>query len=501
MSTNQTADDGNEQPTITRRRSLQLAAAAGAAATIGASPASARTGDGIGGLDYSSDLAPDPEILMELTVAEHEGGTGDLSFTDDSGDNRSLKSEGFVLQTADRSSDPPEPMNPISLKASDIKAEEFDLFPRGETFEDADGDEQDLYWYESQHWSVSGLSLGEGDNNSLTLSGSSSGDSAELSDVEITSGVDRKVLQLVVDLSSGSLDVEIEDSSGSVATHTISSTGTSKIEQTRVGDLSTSLDDIQIVRFVDSSGGVDAKVFALNLDRESEWEFGTEQYVDSDDELDEQDVDPSEGTFSITSLDTLPSYLRDAPIEGKQLKVKQVARELPAEDVWIRAPELPDVSSYDRNLQIYYQFTTPSVYDVEGVSRSSVEYETGWPDDRYDSFGTAASTSRIDLDDEPDWEDDVESKSYTDQTGSLGSSGDESTLITGPSDTGTIAMLIEIPLSTDRLSDIEDSSMGGAVAAGEGGGILGWISSNPLLSGLGVAVVALRKRILGVLGS
>ena len=43
--------------------------------------------------------------------------------------------------------------------------------------------------------------------------------------------------------------------------------------------------------------------------------------------------------------------------------------------------------------------------------------------------------------------------------------------------------------------------MGGAVAAGEGGGILGWISSNPLLSGLGVAVVALRKRILGVLGS
>lgn len=509
MSQNQTADDGTEQTTITRRRTLQLAAATGAAATIGASPAAARTGDNIGGLDYSSDLAPDPEILMQLTISEHEAGTGDLSFTDDSGDTRSLQSEGFVLQTADRDADPMESLNPITLSAADIKAEEYELFPRGETYTDADDDEQDLNWYEAQHWTTSGLSLTEGSGTSLQLSASAGGDSATLSDVDISSGVDRKVLQLVLDLSAGSLDVEIEDSTGSVATKSITATGeTSIIIQTRVGDLSTSLDDIAAVRFSSPGGSTDAEIYALNLDRESEWEWGEEQYLDTsgdDDELDTQEVTPSSGTFSIKSLDTLPDYFREAPITNKQLKVKQVARELPAEDVWIRAPELPDVSSYDRSLQIYYQFTTPSVYDIEGVSRSSVEYETGWPDDRYETFGTAASTSRIDLDDDPDWEDDVEAKTYTDQTGSLGSSGDETTLISGPSDTGTIAMQIEIPMSTDRLSSLESSSMGGgAVAAGGSGpfaGIIGWISSNPALSGLAVAAVALRKRIMSLIGS
>jgi hypothetical protein len=501
----------NQQPTLSRRRALQGLAVAGSVVATGVGPASARTGDNIGGIDYSSDLAPDPEIMMSFTVSEHVGGEGDLSFTDDSGETRSLKTEGFVLQVADRDADPMVAENPVTISAKNIKAEEYDKFPRGATFEDADGDEQDLDWYDKQHWSTSGLSLTEGAGSSLQLTASAGGDSATLSDgVNITSGVDRKVLQLVLDLDGGSLDIEIEDSTGSVATETVSSTGDSIIVQTRIGDLGTTLDDISKVRFKSPSGSTDGEIYALNLDRDSEWEYGEEQYLDTsgdEDELDTQAVDPSSGTFSIKSLDTLPDYFRSADIENKQLDVRHVARELPMEDVWIRAPDMPDVSSYDKRLEIFYQFTTPSVYDIDSVTRSSVEYETGWPGDRYNVFETISGASRIDLDDSPDWEDDVESMSGTDQTGSIGSAGSETTLISSPSDTGTLAFRIEIPMSTDRLSTLESSSFGGAAVATSGGsgplgGVLPPVVSNNIAAVGGVltaAAVYWRSTILSIL--
>jgi hypothetical protein len=511
MSAESNDDDGIAQTDISRRRTLQLAAATGAVAMTGTGSVAARTGDNIGGIDYGSDLAPDPEILGSLTVASHVGGEGDLSFTDDSGETRSLESEGYQLQTADRDADPMVAANPVTISAASIKAEEYDKFPRGETYEDNDGDTQDLDWYEKTHWSTSGLSLSEGAGSSLQLSASSGGDSATLSDVSITSGIDRKVLQLVLDLDAGSLDVEIEDSTGSVATETVSSTGTSIIVQTRVGDLGTTLDDITKVRFKSPSGSTDAEVYALNLDRDSEWKYGEEQYLDTsgdEDQLDQRDVDPSSGSFSIKSLDTLPDYFRSADIENKELSVKQVGRELPAEDVWIRAPELADVSSYDRELQVFYQFTQPTVYDIDSPTRTSVEYETGWPGDRYNVFETISGASRIDLDDDPDYEDDVESLSGTDQTGSIGSAGSETTLISSPSDTGTLAFRIEIPMSSGRLSELESSSFGGAaVAAGGGGNPLGGILPGVIANNLSIAIATVtgaavywRSRLLSLLG-
>jgi len=490
-----------------------MAAAAGAVAAVG-STGSVAAQEEISGLDWDNELSPDPVIPGSQTVDEHVGGRPDLSYTDDNGDQSSLREHGYRLVEADESGDVPEAANSVTIAAANIHADEFTDWPRGQTFTNSDDEEEDVSGLDAQHWTDSGMSTSDGSGDSLDLSASADGDSTRFEDVEIESGIDRKRLQLVVDVDSVDSEVEIrvEDSSanqkivsidpdGDASTDSvlIASTGDSRVGQVPLGDLSTDLDDIAAVEIAAVGGAAELTIHGLNLDRESEWEFGTEQIVNSDDELDEETVREPNGDFSIMSLDTLPDYFAEADIDSVSYDVEIHASGLDDEHVWIRSTEASDVSSYEQILEIYYQFEVPTAYDLSDATIDSLDYESGWPSDRFDRLDAADGYGALDPE-EDDW-DDVDEISWTDKT-AIVSRDEEVELLSGLSASDVVGFRAEIPMSSDRLDSLTTSGSTAAVGV-SGGGPLAQLGSyaNWIFGGLVAGGVIFRKRLLGWIGS
>lgn len=498
--------------TSTRRNVLRVGAAGAVMLGAGVNPALAQDdGDDEISLDYDNELVLDPWVTGSHTVEEHVGGRSDLAYTDDEGEESNLADHGYVLAESDDDEDDPEAVNPVTFQAANILADEFTDFPRGETYENDDGDDEDVSALDATHWEDDGITTDDGSDDSLTLEGSSDGDTTRFEEVDIGSGIDRKRLQIVVDVDEveDTVEIRIEDSSEDQKVAKIDpdgdaddddvlidSEGDSRVGQVALGDLDTDLDDIVAIEIASVGGASELTIHGLNLDRESEWEFGEEQIVnDDDDELDTETVTEPDGDISIESLNSLPDYFSESDIKSVEYDIEIRASELPDSQAWVRSIEADDVSSYDRILQVYYEFESASAYDLENGELDDLLLVSEWPSDRLDRLDVADGYDSLDPD-EDDW-DDVDNISWTDKTEDI-SQGDEEELLSGLSNGDIVGFRAEIPMSDDRVDELSESMSSAAVSSSGSGPLekYGTLIYGGLVGGL----VVFRKQILGFLG-
>lgn len=497
---------------MTRRRFVQTAAVATAAAAT-AGTVSAQESDVP---NYASDLVQSPRLEATTTIAAHTADMEDVrEYINDNGELDSLANDGAVVADREESD---APHNPVTLRADKFNAYEYREFPRGETFdEDGDGDaDTDLNAVDAQHWAtdtsgtagsltVETVEAANGENAlHVTTASQTSGDVAlaTFTDFEITSGVDRKMAQLVANiksLDSGCVtEVRIKDSAGNVITLVIDSsadsgaittiataTATGLVYQEQIGEFTTSLDDIVELEIAVKDANIDLVLPAINLDKESEWEFGTQEFTNSDDELDSKTLKTPSGTFSITGLSSLPSVWTNAGIMDVQVDVEFRTEQLPSSQQKYR---WADASRYDyaNRLETLLGFELPTAYDLS-YSSTSLRDEVLFPDSRYLTGEYATGQSEM-----PTWDDvDDGNVSWTDQTGTYeNASVDDNITLTSSVSAGNLAV---VHLDVQMSDDERDS----ATASGGGAGGGPTSSSGGLFSGVkGLAVSA----VVGLLG-
>jgi hypothetical protein len=486
------------QARMGRRRFMQATAATATVAALGG-VASAQESE----VNFGSDVVQNPIVQKDMTIEEHTADmTSALEYINDSGELVSLADQGARVATNDEEDTA---HNPVTLRADKFATDEYSAFPRGETYEDADGNEQDLSALDAQHWStdesgtagsltfetVSGAN--GADALHVSTSGQTSGDVAKavLSDVEITSGIERKYLQLVASvdtLESGAVVyVRVRDSSSNVIAAKIdgsgdgtavdviaTGTGAGQAYQSQLGEFSTSLNDIVEVEIAVEGANADVTIPALNLDRESEWTYGEREFKNADDEIETETVSEPSGEFSITSLATLPEVFRDGSIMDVMITAEFLASKLPVAD---RRTRWADSSVYDyaNRLQTLVGFELPTAYALSYGSGKATD-EVLLPDQRYNEIGFSRESEL------PSWTDvDDDNVTWTDRTSQYESTDIGETVEITPSvSTGEVLVVFtDVFLSDDQRGTATtfSSGGGGAVMTGAGGGFLGSAAS------------------------
>lgn len=479
-----------------RRRFMAATAGTAAAVVAGSGVAAAASASEI---NFSSDVVQSPRVEFDVTVGEN---TGDMSsaleYINDSGEAVSLADDGASLRERP---DPDTVHNPVTLRADKFAAYEYREFPRGETY-DADGDGEansDLNAVDASHWTTDAtgtagtltLETVEGANGEdalrFTASGQASGDVAKatFSDVEITSGVDRKYLQLVsnVDqLASGAVVyVRVRDSAGTVIEAVIDSsadstavgtiataTGSGQVYQTQLGEFATSLSDIVELELAIADADADVTLPAINLDRESRWEYGTREYLNADDEIETETVVEPSGEFSITELASLPAVFLDGGIMDVASAVTFRTADLPSD---MRRARWGDADPYDfpHRLETLVGVEPPTAYDLSYANGRAVD-EVLFPDTRYNEVGFVRATEL------PTWEDvDDDKVSFTDRTSQIesGSIGSDVELTASVASDEVWVGYNDVLLDDGQRETATSSSGGGAVGPQKSGGFLG----------------------------
>lgn len=541
-----TTNDDLAERQVTRRRALGMGV--GAAVALGtAGTASAQETETEGQeitVNWGSDFAHDAWINGTVTVEEHLGDFSEFDYIADDGERANLEDDGFAL--AREPDDDSTPHNPVSLAAADFyrtaddgdreRLDEYAAFPRGVTYDDGDGDDEEaaVSALDATHWSVDNsstsgtLSVTDGANGSLDVSidSQASGDVARATldlssvgstDATITSGVARKFLQTVFDAdtlpagalvefavgdSTGGEVVASIDPSGDTSTEAVLSSGTgdSQVGQARVGELGT-IEDIQTLTIRVKDAAASITLHGLNLERESEWVFGQREETTTDDDgntiVETVDVVSPAGQYSVTSLDSL----NGTPFGGVSIAevvydVEMRASELPDAQVMARVKDTPDTYSKPKEAEVVAIFDSPSAYAL-GVSFENFLAEVALPSGRYVGAEVATGIAEIE-----DWND-VENVSWTSRTEAYDSVGKEVELLSSVTASDRSATRHRYLLDEDEVDALTASSGSSAVvmASGDGGGLGGQINmflsvALGLLGGLGVWF---RKDILGAL--
>lgn len=314
MSTSTPAERTESQPTISRRRAMQ-SAAAGIVVLAAGTPVAAA----------SEPLDPDAEV-----------GSGDpLAYVADDGTETTLTATGYAVRERPAED---EPHNPLSLSADRIDTAEFTDFPRGVT----DSDDNPISALDAAYWTLSSSSISatnttpESGGSGLTISASglSSGttETARFTDVAVDSGALRKQLQVgvnIVSLASGTtVEIAAEGKGGTQATAVIdpaatdtsridliaNATGTGIVYQVQLGELVSDMDGVNAIEIAINDADAEIELFALNTERESAWTLGETEVWNSEDEVIETNtIEEPSGTYSIATFDSL-----DEVFEGDQ---------------------------------------------------------------------------------------------------------------------------------------------------------------------------------------
>lgn len=505
-----TTDEFPLNAPVGRRQAMRIGAGA-AVATVGlgsSMPVSAASG-----LDFDSGLVQRPRITGSVTVATHEEDFEALDYVDDNGNHVSLRDLGAVIAPRE---DEDTPHNPISLRADRFLVDEYTAFPRGVTEEDADGNEVDVSALDASHWATDASGTAgsltvedDGDALRVAASGQASGDVAIAtfahSDFAIDSGEARKFLQTVLDIvelgSATIVDVIVRDSSGTEVTTTIdtdadpdadatiaTSTATGHVYQQQLGDLAngSSLETIEEVEIQIADGDADFTLNGLNLDRESAWSFGTEEYLNADDELDTRDVEEPSGSFSIVELASMDDVLRSGPIEDVSYEIELQASELPGATVDYEFVDTSDVYDRPRRFRGLFAFDVETAYDLSWSLGDLVD-DVLFPSGRYVEVGFAAGESEVPtLDDVDD-----DSVSLTDRTNTYkdASIEDEVVLSSSISSGSVTAVYVDVTVSEDEEDSIVSSGAVGAGAAQSDGWFSG-VKGTMMMIGAAVAGMA-----------
>ena len=506
---NDTTSDEDAQ-TVTKaaktpmtRRAFAAGVGAAAATAAGAGTAAAQESDDP---NWSGDYVQSPVIEETVTIDEHSSDMDSvLEYINDSGEIVEHSADVATREDADTVH------NPVTLRADRFATYEYREFPRGETFTNADDEEEDLNAVDAQHWTVdeSGTAgsttletvTAANGETALHVAASSqgSGDVAKFtfSDVDITSGVDRKYIQLVanvvglgadtavyiraVDSSSNAVETWIDSSADDTALGTIATaTGTGITYQAQTGEFSTSLDDISSIEITIEDGDGDLELPAINFDRESRWEFGTREYLDSDDEVQSETVYEPSGEYSITSFDSLAEVFRGNGIMGKTVDVELDVGDLEASATDYRWTDAGRYD-YENRLETLIGYELETAYDLSYSGGRAVD-EVLYPGSR---FLKARFSRQSDM---PSWSD-LEDLSWTDESGSYENAnvGDEVTPTSTINPGELLVFNFDVLMSSDEREEATAASGGaGGGPVSSGGGFFSSIWGILATAGAGV---------------
>lgn len=517
---------------LTRRRALQMTAlAAAATAGVGAGAGSVLAAFGDEDLDHASDYAHDPHIGGSVTVETHESDFGALDYIADDGSTTSLREDGYVIAEED---DPDTPHNPVTLAASGFVTEEYTAFPRGAKYDsdgdgDVDADDDGVRVVDATHWTKDAAgsagtgSISDGSSDTLVVSTSSqtSGDTMVFefdlstvadSDQTITDGMSRLFLQAVSDITTLESGVTVEfaviDSGGTEVTATYdpagdtstvgvmaNAAGDSQVGQESIGaledDAAVTLADIQKVQIRVNDANAEFTIQGLNLERSSKWEYGSQEYLDADSNVDTQTITEPSGNFSITDLASLGTAFDDAKIKNVTYDVEQRASELPLDKQHVRLEDLGDAYDRPHEIEIVYQFEAPSAYELD-VSHGGFNDVATFPGRRYLKVEAASGVAELE-----GW-DDVDDVAWTERTGDYSSVGQEVVLLSSVSATDRTVSHHRIEVDGPEADDMLGPA-GAAVGTGGGGSALVNLKT-VLLGVLGGLAVYKRKAIAAIFG-
>lgn len=478
---------------------MTAVAVAGAAASTGIASAAPS------GLNFESDLIPELRIEnVTATIGSVEGDMGALNYYDDAGEVQDLSERGAVV--APRESEDKK-WNPVSLRADKIADDAYYAYPRDETYEDANGDTQDLNVLDAMHWttdgsgSVGSISVSDketpasqtGLNVSTSSQGSGDTALASFTDGSQTDGVDRTYLQVgftVNSIESGTTfevrvrdgdgnyrAVEITDGGDTSNTNVIGSgTETSKVAQVQLGELSGTLNAIEELEIAVSDGNADVDLFALNAERSTRWGFGTQEYepASEDTDVDTQTVYQPSGTYSVTSYDALPDRVRNTTVNDLMVEVEFHGERLADRYVDF---EFGDAERYsqDQMFRLITNFDLPASYDLDLNISGDLTQEQMHPSSRYVTVRYLTGDhevydmSNVDENSEDDGSDDMDGA--TDATGKYdGSIGDTVTITTAVNQGQNHTVHHDIQVSDSEASEINADEEGGMEGGGGFGG-------------------------------
>lgn len=488
-------------------------------------------------VDFSHERAPDPWSPGTVVVDTHESDMAELEYIPDDyedGDSYASLTRDYGLVLGREPDEDDIPHNPVTIEAGNFSTDEYSLTPRDAVY-DKDGDgnaETDVSILDATHWTVdeSGSTgtltvADEGDGIRFTADAQADTDTVtatfDLStvadtDQTYTDGISRRFLAQVfdVDLLQTAATVEfaaVASDGTEIAATTATgqdmalesaiadSTGPSQVAQPRVGDIESEagveLSDIQTVEVRVHDADADILYHGVNLERTSAWEFGSNEFYDSNDEVldTEQVVEPT-GTFSITSIGSIPAPLDSAVVDSVEYDVEMLASKLPDEYVNARTQDLGDGYDKPQEFEIAVEFPWHEVdaYELESVSADNLMDESIYPGRRYIQSRVASDVAEFEA-----WSDlDDATWSSVDYPSS---SDTKVELLTSASAADRPAVHLRIEVS-DEVADGLTAGGGAPVAAdGEGGS---FDSLKTILMGLFMgAVVWKRKAIKAVVGS
>lgn len=528
-------DSSVAQDGLTRRQfAIGSATTAAALATTGTAAAQESTATEPSDvlLDYRSEFIQTPQIGATVSVERTGPDMSQFEYVADDDSTASLRDDGFDLVDAP---DDETPHNPVTIKASNILADEFREFPRGITYDDdsdSNTSEIPVSALDATHWSLSqatngSLSVSDGERDSLIVSSSSVADgetvSATLdlstvgsSDGTITSGMSRKFIQLLTDIdtltSGATVEIALVGSDGVEVTASIdpagdsstagvlsTSTGDSQVLEARVGELETdqgvSLADIQqvVIRINDADAAL--QIHGLNAERSSRWTFGREEYAETRDDgsttISTRDVVGPRGTFGVTDLGTLPEIWAQSDILSVTYDAVVEAESLASEQVLARSAPLGETYNYDESLEYLYTFTGPSAYSIESLSFDSMTDEAALAGSRYLRADVATGVTA------PETWDDADAISWTDRTDQYSQPGAAVELLSTVNASDTTVVRFKTQHSSDEIGDATRSGGVAVASGGDGGGMDGSLVAilGALFTGMAGAIARLRGAI------
>jgi hypothetical protein len=448
-----------------------------------------------GGFDLNPDAEQYPATQITedtLDVAAHDRAEMDLlEYENDSGE----------IQQIDAHINGTDQGELVSYRADQVEVSEFSEYPRKD-----DEENNSASWADASEWTTSGgatISETDGDTAGgvesvqISTNGSmTSGDVAYVSysNQSIDTDALKRIIQVVgnVDsLDSGAVvEVQVRDGDGDYVAPEINSsrdgtaddvvanqTADGVIYQHRTGDLTVegtgdgSLDAIQEVRIQVTDADANVTLTALNVEKKSEWDFGTTRLADTStddtEDYNESTVTerPAGGRIELATLDSLGTWSENAVLHQlRYYNVEYRMQDKPS-SVNVTFSSADDYGGYPTLLEITWTREIPTGYDL---THGSLELETeqSMITDRYTRLRYAEGVGDTDLEDISSW---------VDASGSLGEKGDTVTLDATVQAGSTYKTQISLLLQDDDQDALE--------ATGGAGGFWGGSSgSNPIMN-------------------
>jgi hypothetical protein len=438
-----------------------------------------------------------PYISTDVTVSNFDRSTmSPGEYEDDSGDVTSLPAT--VNQSSDVDDLGVGTVNPYSFVASDIDFDDGSAFPHAEDNVSAVNNESK--WTTD---AANGGSITVSDSSTaagvealeVSTSSQTSSDyvTATFSDVSITSDVEKRYLQTIIDVDSldsgATVELRPTDADGDYVSAEINSsasasdsdvigtaTGEGYVLQQQVGDMTVAgsgdgtMDEIDSVEINVTDADATIRLAALNVDKTSEWSFGDERNDDNnDDEFETDSIKDvsTAGQIDIYNIDSMGPTFDNAEINDLEMPMNFRAQDLEDDDtdrVNVTFSAATDYPSFENKQTAYYRLKLPSAYDLT-YSNAVLRQDFDLPDSRFQDLEIVEGASDTEFADLSGW---------TDKSDSV-SSGDD-VILDDTIQPGTEIAFKSVTLVTDdERTAIEN--VGGVVGpAGGSDGIIGGVT-------------------------